>query len=420
MTSGTQAPILARALAAAMRRKWIVAAALIAAAVVAVFLLGLPGLHSTGPSQATAYEQVRPSLIRARDVHSLLLTSEQLNDRGQVKATSSWTLAANGDCSEEDRSYTAGGRLREGPRFTTYDASSNTMRIWSWGTGAAGLRRWQRGAPPSRLLETPGGPFMPRPVGGSEMLATLERSDARARSVTFLGRPAYEVDDIALPKPLLPTTLPSRAARAIHRAFSSMDLVIDKSSGITLERVVYDAKGAIVSHERVTRLEVNPRLAQGTPRVAFPAGVRPAMIRRVQGPYRMSLSQIARQSGVTPIVATWTPPGFALTWATYSSTHGETYRSNNIQVVYRAGLDVVGIQMLWGKDWWGPVPNPNTITTGPKVKLTGGFFAGSTAYFGTYGDSLRVTRYGLTVIVGGSISRTELVRVMNTLGAYER
>ena len=398
-----------RAAAAVTRHKWVVGGLLAAAAVLAVTLVGLPGLRSSGPSQATAYEQTKAALIRARGIHSLLMTSRSFIEHGQVKETSTWVLAADGDWSGEMRYYTADGTLREAPHFKTYDASSNTERFWSWGTTPAGLASWRRGGPPCDLQAQPGkmaDTTLPLFAGDfrSGALAALEGSHARARSVTALDRPAWQV---------------SVTDGLAGGPFSRMVLVIDKRSGIILDRTLYDLAGTVTSRDTVTRLQIDPRLPKGQPRVTFPAGVhfvplppstnfnwqatpsRPMMTIAGDRSRRVTLAAAGQLSGGRAMQASWTPAGFGLQMVTYGWA---------AEVMYRAGLDYLMVQTTWGSH--APMPRPDE--NAQSEDLTGGFFAGSKAYFDS-ANSAQVRGKGLVVWVGGSLSHDEVLRVLNSL-----
>jgi hypothetical protein len=401
-----------RAVVAVVRHKWVVGGLLAAAAILAVTLVGLPGLRSSGPSQATAYEQTRAALVQVRGVHSLLMTSRSFIDHGQVKVTSHWVLATDGDWVGEMRYYTADGALREAPHFKAYDASTNTERFWSWGTTSAGLRAWRQRRPPCDLQAQPGqdaSTTLPLFAGDfrSGALAALEQSHAKARSVTALGRPAWEV----------------AVTEGLTDLFSRMILVIDKRSGIILDRILYDPEGAMTSRETVTRLRVNPKLPKGDPRVLFPADVsfvplppttdfdwqaapsRPMMTIADHGSRRTTVAGAAQRSGGRVMQASWLPPGFALQMVTYGWA---------VEVMYRAGLDYVLIGTNWGSD--APVPKPyeNALTE----DLTGGFLAGSKAYFDS-ANSAQVRGKGVVVWVVGSISHDEMLHVLNSLAPAE-
>ncbi len=415
---GTRRAFASGSAATPVGRRWLFTGAVIAvvtAAAIAVVLVGLPGLRgATGPSPATAYEQTRAALIRVRGVHSLTMTSRASLEYGKLLVTTRWVLNTRGDWSYESRYFTASGDLREGPHFKTYQASANVERFWSWGTTRAGLRSWRRGGPPCDLQAQPGMDAvtsMPLFAGDfrSGAIAALEGSHATPKDVTAIGRPAWAV---------------TITSGYLSPTFSRMDLVIDKRTGIILVRTLYDPAGRVVSRDVATHLVVNPRLPAGAPRTAFPAAAnftplpstgnadweatptRPLMTVAAHGAVRLPLGVLAARGGGGKLfVATWLPAGFALRLSTYG---------DGIQLMYRAGLDYVLTQTYWGAH--PPLPPP--AASDEPLKLTNGYFAGSTAWFST-ANSAQITGHGVTINIGGSVSHDELVRILDSLAPYE-
>jgi len=384
------------------------------AAVIAVVLVGLPGLRgTTGPSPATAYEQTRAALIRVRGVQSLRMTSRASLDYGKVLVTTRWVLGDRGDWSYDSRYFTASGKLREAPHHKTYEASTNTERYWSWGTSAAGLRSWRRGGPPCDLQAQPGqnaNASLPLFAGDfrAGAIAALESSHATPTDVTAIGRSAWAV---------------TVRGGDLSPIFSRMDLVIDKATGIILERTLYDPAGRVVSRDVTTNLAVNPRLPAAAPRTAFPAAAhfkplppnvngsweatpsRPLMTVASQGAVRLPLPALAQRGGGGKLfVAGWLPVGFRLRLSTCG---------DGIQLMYRGGLDYVLTQTYWGAH----VPLPPPAAGDEKVKLTKGYFTGSTASFSS-ANSAQFSGHGVTMFIGGSVSHEELVRVLDSLAPY--
>jgi hypothetical protein len=205
-----------------------------------------------------------------------------------------------------------------------------------------------------------------------------------------------------------------------------MDLVIDKGSGLILERVLYDEAGQVSDSERVTHLEINPKLPYGEPQVTFPRDVRfrplppttnfdwqatparPMMTVSDDGDRRVTLEEAARRGGGDKLITpAWLPPGFTL---------NEVVFGWGMQAMYRAGLDYLLIQTLWGKDWTPILEPPGTSYK--KGTIGSGYFAGAGVHYENQNTAL-VRGHGLTVLVSGSLSREELNSVLDSLRPYE-
>jgi hypothetical protein len=173
----------------------------------------------------------------------------------------------------------------------------------------------------------------------------------------------------------------------------SLEITVDRQTGMPV-RIVERKGEAVLRTVRIEGLRVNVDLPAGTFRPAFPEG---AEVMRSDDGFQ-------RGAPAAPLTAAWVPAGYALAQAAVNRER------RIVSLSYRRGLDQFLVTTR-PREAAEPV-------TGEPVGLGSGALAGEDAQLVLAPRSLPhlwARTDSLVVIVGGDLSRAELVRVAESL-----
>jgi len=428
------------------RLRFAVAAAAAAAFALGIVLVNLPGESTvTGPAPDIVAARARMDeamasiktlqgdlVISSTGAAQAARSSVQFvnlgqNDSALVQSSPSsagelrisFVLTAEGDARLE------GGHPGQGDHFlTTFDSHSQTV---------CELVE-QPGVTPSYTEYSgenalPGGPFDP--------LARLNRMlGSYVRGILDEGAPGWQVADVTyegraawqLTGPAPETQLPSEQRQSTAPGARDLQIVIDKQMGLPL-RLASSSNGRLVHEERLENLLIDAPQTADQFTQSPPAQ---ATVRKIDYGYRGgSLSWAARTMDYRPLIPTLLPAGYHLAAVycqaqTPSSTQTAWTSSadRGVTLVYRRGFDtfVVATHALADDvpSWGGANGIVSTPLYGSPeaVTLTGGELAGASAQVSvTYQKPpmLIVNTGKREYLVGGGLSRSELLQVANSL-----
>jgi hypothetical protein len=256
---------------------------------------------------------------------------------------------------------------------------------------------------------------------GSFVRALLAADDPRVREVVYRGRSAWRLDVPAVPNAIVPGLSGDRFA-----------IWVDQETGIPV-RVVESKDGAALDELRIEHVAVDRKPAPGTFTIRFPQGTE--VMRSDDGFHRVGLGRVADLVGYAPLVPGWVPPGYELAEVAVAKGPGSPTGAEGtnppstrvVSLAYRRGLDrmlvttrlrnVPGFEAEWGD----PLATGEGFADRPeRIRVRRGVLSGvelnlllvprNTPHIWALTDALVVT-------VSGDLSRTELLRVAESLKA---
>jgi hypothetical protein len=417
---------------AAVRRRWIarrgglrwgVRIAFAAAAATAVWLVaGLPDDERVPPV-------IRPELAAAEiqaKVRTALAGAETLTGELVVRGRSyenayGWeepvrwrfALTARGDL------RLTGLTLRDN---MTYDAGRGVQRSLNPSASLGGegplFAAERSGVAPGPPDPGPTDDHLQRDFGAF-VRALLAANDPGVRETTHDGRPAWQLEVRAQVSRLVPESSGDR-----------FSIWVDQQTGIPV-RVVEQKGGRVLDELRIEKLVVDQPLPRRLFTLPFPEGGE--ITRSDEGFRRVELGEVAGAVGYDPLVPAWLPAGYELAEVAVAPGSGvptgveggNPPSTDVVSLAYRRGLDrflvttrlrhVSGFADVWSD----PLATGEGIRDRPEpVRLQRGALSGveanllivprNTPHIWALADELVVT-------VSGDLSRTQLVRVAESL-----
>jgi hypothetical protein len=394
--------------------RWLVRVAVVAVvAAVAIAVVGLPRGDKSplpgGPQAASA------ALVKAR-VRAALTTLRSL----------SGTLIAAGPHEKDGGRWRfaldAAGDLRlEGPKpgdVETYDARTGVVRSAQHSASLGGDTLFyaeRSGVAPGPPDQGPPSWVLPEQYGAFVRAALADTPSSVAQTI-YEGRAAWQLEVETTPNAIVPDLSGDHLA-----------ITVDRATGMPV-RVVERKHGAILRELRIENLAIDPNLPAHTFSLAFPASVE--VMRSDDGFHRVPLDRVAAAVGYRPLVPTWVPDGYRLAEVAIARDAVATGKENGnpasrmvVSLSYRRGLDqfLVTTRLRGDGTWNDPLASPEGYTdTSTTTPLTAGALAGTEAHPVVSAHTtphLWALTDSLVLTVGGDLSRPELTKVANSLGA---
>jgi hypothetical protein len=422
--AGTDFPSRRRAAARRAPARWGLRVAAVAAVVaIVVVAIGIPETDRTpriGPEPATAAE------IKAK-VRAALATVSSLGG----------TVIADGSKKADEKRWsfllTAEGDFRlEGPsdgEVITYDASNgvthSAQRSASFEGGPI-FYSVRRGIAPG--LPDGGPPTWVIPDSfGAFVRALLAANDPRIAEVTYNGRPAWRLTVDAVRNAIVP-----------EFTGDGFEIIVDRETGLPV-RVLETQDGAFLREIRIENLVVNPEIAPGAFEPSFPTNAE--VMRMDEGFQRVSLEEVSGVVGYAPLVPVRIPSGYELAEVAVARKGGGTgveaanpHSRMVVSLSYRRGLDQFLVTTRLGrataegepalpleKLWGDPLATgEGYVDEKETIVVEGGALDGETAELVLVPRGiphLWALTDDLVVTVGGDLSRSELIRVTESLQA---
>ena len=387
----------------------IAAAAAVAGA--AALAIGLPRADRSepiaGPEVATAAEikaQVRASLLTLRS-----LSGELVSDGPRRGDTSRWRFTVT---SEGDVRLVGPGEHA----IVTYDAASAVMRSAQTSASIGGDTLFyaeRRGVAPGPPDQNTPRWVLPSELG-AYVRALLGAEDPRVRSIAYGGRPAWRLEVPVKPNAIVPEFSGDHLA-----------ITVDRATGFPVH-VVESKAGELLRELRIEDLALNGRVEPDAFRLRFPAGAE--VMRSDDGFRRVDLEDAAAIVGYAPLRPAWVPEGYELEQVAVAEEAGPTgTEAGNppsrmvVSLEYRRGLDqlLVTTRLSGGERWDDPLATGEGFRDDPE-----GFVPRRGALTGADAELVIEPRGiphvwaladGLVVTVGGDLTRTELIRVAESL-----
>ena len=256
---------------------------------------------------------------------------------------------------------------------------------------------------------------------GAFVRALLAADEPDVREATYDGRAAWQLDVRAPVSRLVPET-----------SGDGFSIWVDQETGIPV-RVVERKNGRVLDELRIEKLVVDEPLARRMFTLPFPE--HGEIMRSDEGFRRLELAEVAGTVGYDPLVPAWLPEGYELAEVAAAPGVGvptgveaaNPPSTDVVSLAYRRGLDrflvttrlrhVSGFADVWSD----PLPTGEGYRDRPEpVRLRRGALSGveanllvvprNTPHMWALADELVVT-------VSGDLSRTELVRVAESLAA---
>jgi hypothetical protein len=398
-------------------------AALAVVAAIVLVAIGIPGTKRTpsvvgGPETATAATikaKVRAALATMRNMSGVLVSDGP--EKGDERRWR-FALTASGDF------------VLLGPgsgEKVTYDASSDVVRSAHRSASMGGNTRFYA----LRRGVAPGPPDLGAPTWiipdqfGAFVRALLAAEDPRVREITYEGRPAWRLDIDVVPNTIVPDFSGDR-----------LEITVDRETGIPV-RVLETNDGAFWREIRIEDLVVNADLPPDTFRLEFPPGAE--VMQSDDGFERVDLGDVAGIVGYAPLVPAQVPDGYKLAevavareTAPTGSEAGNPPSRMVVSLSYRRGLDQFLVttrlarvpaerepSLPLEKRWGDPLATgEGYVDKSEQLTLERGALAGQQA-------KLVVVPRGiphvwaltdkLVVTVGGDLSRSELIAVIESL-----
>jgi hypothetical protein len=393
------------------RRRGLRIAAAVAVGAVAIGVLAVLGNERAprimGPEIATAAgikAQMRTSFASLRSLNGMLV--EDGPDRGDVRR---WRFA-----------LTAEGDLRlAGPgegEVITYDAANGVVRSAQRSASLGGgplfyaERRGVAPGPPDAGRPA----LMPLDELGAFVQALLAADDPRLREISYEGRRAWRLDIEVVPNAIVPELSGDR-----------LEITVARETALPV-RVVERRRGAFLRELRIEELAVDPMLAPETFRLHFPDGAE--VMSSDDGFRRLSLDEVAKVAGYSPLVPAWVPSGYRLAEIAVANDAGPTgteagnpLSRNVVSLSYRRGLDqfLVTTRLAGRHDWSDPLATGEGFVDRPEPTVLGGGalrgFRAELVIVPRGIPHLWAVTDRLVVTVGGNLGRTELIRVTESL-----
>jgi hypothetical protein len=368
------------------RRLLLVAAA--AALVAGVFAFGF-----TRGTEVASAAQVRAAIERARASTGSISGIEVSHSDGSTTKSGGmrFVLSSTGAFQAVDA---------KGNEFA-YDPTQNaeTFSIDSTFIRIDGLAAGPPDAVPEAVLQ---------PRFGSVLAALANDSDTTVENATYEGRPAWLLHSWR-GDPAEETTI-----------------TVDRATGMPVREQVF-RDGHLTYESRIEHL----RVSSTVPRITL---LSPSHGQTVQvthaGFHRTSLAGARAAAGYAPLVPTWLPHGYALSGIAFASSPqgprlvglDDPDSRDVVSLSYRRGFDqIIVTTRRTGADpsaWTDPFTfSPDQPTGASGVTFTRGALAGQSGYLVLASAFPRVWTAGpkLVVTVTGTLSRTELLKLANSL-----
>ena len=391
------------------------------AAVAAVVALAAVAFDALRPEQGRTpgvVEAARAAEIQAR-------VQEALTSARALSGILVWDGPQRGDESRWEFLLTARGDFRLSGLTRTeesaYDAERGVERLYSRdeeGIVSAGI---MRGLAPGWPDATSSGWMLPDDFGALVRVFLAAKDPAVAEVTTADGRPAWRLQVEAIPSGILPPELTGDA----------FTITVDKETGMPVE-VTETRDGAFRSQIRIEKPAVNPDVPADAFTLDFPPDAEPTTLDH--GFRRVSLADAGDAVGYAPLVPQWVPTGFLLAEVAVSpgvGVPGGVEASNPpstdvVSLSFRRGLDqflvTTRLRNVPGWDsgaWSDPLGTGEGYRDRPeRVRVRRGALSGvelnllivprNIPHIWALTDRLVVT-------VSGDLSRTELLRVSESL-----
>jgi hypothetical protein len=380
-----------------------------AVAAVAALALGIRagenGADSASAAEVKARVQAAVSSAATMQGRLVAIAADPLTGE---RNTRSWVFA-----------MTSEGDLRldelDGPGRLAYDAERGIERQLntsaSMGTGLFAAER--TGLAPGAPDPAPTEWLLGRDLG-SVVRALLAARDPRIGEIRYEGREAWQVDVNVPPN-------------AIYADADRLAITVDEATGIPVH-VVETLDGAFRRELRVEGLRLGSALPADAFTLRFPRGIE--VFRTESGFRRTSLPRAAEAVGYAPLVPHWVPAGYGLSEVAVARRAQPTGREGSnppsegvVSLSYRRGFDhlVVSTRLArTGQPWSDPLATGEGFVDDPEpLRIRTGALSGAEAqlliapraipHVWALTDSLVVT-------VSGDLSRSELIRVAESLG----
>lgn len=414
------------------------AAAIAAAAIIAVSLVGLPGGEKTPLAPSTAAAKLLSRIVYAMSqAHSLtgVLTQTEYNAAGKLDDRRSGPFAVRDDGSwrlqlDDSRS---GGASSNGAApqsvITGYDAARH-LHWWFFFDP-----RLPRKKGLGTLVHNSDG----RELAGESLLVSGFAAGVRAalaeggpalevQNVTYNGRPAWKA---VIPGPRTPAASPP--AGASSTGFWSAEVIVDQQTGLPVRVTQWGAGGAHHVWE-MNDLRIDTVLPADEFASAIPAGV--TITQTSEGLRFLSLDQARRLVGFSVPMPTQVPDGFRLGEvivqsgeAMINGSYEQDPLSSLVAEVWRRGLDTFRVEVSAVSGSQSDASTARALAAAPapqSAKLHGGLFDGLTAFtalgpnpsnesMGDFGPVLSVAGKGVAVDIFGDLTRQELLDVAASL-----
>jgi len=429
------------------RRRWLVAAVVVAAATVLGFVL-LPVLRGADTATAAdvlaAMDAAGHHTVRLRIARTAAVPASSEGDPGDItydRSTQVLTLATSGSW----RSTTsASGRITD----RGYDAAALELRsLRRGGPQFAPVCRVEKpvsatgfvlGTYDTQTTSTPGFEFSEYVASVRDALATAD-PEVPVEEITQIGRKAWRV---AFPFKM-------SGGDTTWETVGTVTVIVDQATGVPLlARFDTRPEGYYSVEATVTELEEDPLLEPGWQRVPFPDGARVTVVD--DGQRFGKPAEVAERSWPTlPLVPSWIPAGYRLTLAstngmrptflnyprsehpgtTVTRAGATTYKrivwpspTARVELVYANGYRRFVVE-VYPKLRFGPMSDvPSSLAEVRVMRLSAGFLEGRTArvsvapFLGS-GPELESETDRSSVVIFGDLTRDELVRIAESLEA---
>jgi hypothetical protein len=423
-----------RAAASARRHRWVVAGAVAAGVVLGLVLIGVPGgSRLSGPQPVSAGE------VLARALQALSAGQTLQADcagKGQIAVSPDGSplyaeehsriyLRADGSVRETltDKPQTSippPERTRDDARDTAYDAAHGVYRDY--------FRGWDvdAGKYVDRMVVTTGYPLGQPDFGGTDMSATARalQADARATldTTTYEGRPAWVITGTVKGRP-------DWAGPGPADDDEIYTITLDQKTCLPV-RVQIVVGGVLVMENSWSNVRVDEPLPDDVFRFGPPQGA--DLVHRDYGFRRLSLAHIGSSAPYRLLLPSWLPDGYVQRWTAFarrwSSGEGTSLGRDVVALQYTRGFDALTVTTRLPDD-------PEAAATidpideaawaelmSRDVKLGAGAFGGVTARVVVgpriSAPHLYAVKDGMLLIVAGSASADELIRIAESLETY--
>jgi hypothetical protein len=407
------------------RRGWLVAAAaavcLAAAVILAITLIGVPGVKQSGPEEATA-ANVLASMARGLGQTTSLsgtwTTTYRSSDKRVMEERGTFALTAAGDERLDERRVIATGlsaQERKAPQLTgtvwAYDSQTHvaaSIETWTDNVIYSSLGQQFPLWPESWLYS--GRVFSPfelyRETSAAVRAALAEKNtNVAVAHATYEGRPAWRV---------------SYLSKGFGASGSRYEVVIDRQTGVLLWLRITSTAHSGWRESTATSLSkivVGSSFGPGSFDLVRPANAinfKPRPNPMLPPLERCSLAELGSRLKIRPLLPQHIPTGFKLTDVAYVTNgrmggHGYIY-----MLLYRRGFDRFSITVYQP----GVEHTSLGFLGGRRSQITGGAFSGQEAR-----TFLRSTGLGpglevrtdkgvsLSTLITGDLSRAQLLGV---------
>jgi hypothetical protein len=252
---------------------------------------------------------------------------------------------------------------------------------------------------------------------GSVVRALLGMGDPRVVTERHAGRPVWAL------------STPVRQDRFAGEGYSPdhLEVKVDVETGIPLY-ARWTVDGTLRRELRITTVDLNADVPRADLTVDVPAGVEVST--SSQGFRRVGLDEVEDVLGYAPLVPSWLPDGYELADVTVARRGGPTGSEGMnprapdvVSLVYRRGFDrvVLSTRVAIPGDWSDPLATGEGFVDRPeRIRLKRGALSGVEAHLLIVPLAIPhiwALTDELVVTVAGDLSREQLLRVAESLGA---